>query len=620
MTSWLIAAVLGAVAAAIQYLPLRAPSVPVRTALAFLRGIALALVVALLLNAPLGPPRQVLPSVFVDASLSMTRENAPLWPEAWDSARAVRAESILVFGDTVRRGDPPSRAGSAPTDPSSRVRPVVERTMVTGRPVVLITDGEIQDSSALDGLTSGSRVVVLARAPHRDAAVVTMDAPRAAVDGDSLGIRLTLAAGAEGAAAGFVSLQLDQRPLGRWPLDTMSAWGERQLDVRARVSGVQGPGILRAIVSSPGDAEPRNDTLAAVIEISRAASAVFVSTSPDQDARFAIAVLRGTLALPTRGFLRVAPGNWRHEGTLAPVTELEVRQAVKDAPVAIIHGDTSIFGSPQTTSVGPLALLVPPDVDDGEWYPSAAPVSPLSGALAAIPLDSLPPISVGQPASGDWIALEARRGREALRRPVVVGRDSPRRIVTVTASGFWRWRFRGGASADAYAALWGGIFDWLAAERADRRGAVPDESSVRAGQAIRWRRGSSSDSVVHVVLQRSGGGGGGGTGAVGPVPGGRAVAPQDTLILRFATGVAIQETPPRPAGTYDVIVPGGRTTLVVNAAAELLPSRPRLRSGSVGRRIGTDDARRARNAGWLYALAIGLLCAEWIARRRAGLR
>jgi hypothetical protein len=556
------------------------------------------LAIALLLDAPLGRPRPALPWVFVDASMSMTRENAPLWSVAWDSARAIRSESVWVFGDTVRRGG----RNSLPTDAATRVRPVVERTMVAGRPVVLITDGEVQDSNALDGLPSGSRVIVLARAPHRDAAIVTMDAPRAAVDGDSLSVRVTLGAGAEGAAAGTVSLNLDQQTLGRWPLEAMSPSGERQYDLRVRVGGVQGPGILRAIVASAGDAEPRNDTLAATIEISRAASAVFVSTSPDQDARFAIAVLRGTLALPTRGYLRVAPGNWRREGTLAPATELEVRQAVKDAPVAIIHGDTSIFGPPQSTSFGPLALLVPPDVDDGEWYPSATPVSPLSGALAAVPLESLPPISAGQPARGDWVGLEARRGRESVRRPVVVGRDSPRRTITVTGSGFWRWRFRGGASADAYAALWGGIFDWLAAERADRRGAVPDESSVRAGQMIRWRRGSSADSVVRVVLQR------------------RRAATSDTLVLRFASGTAIQESPPLPQGAYDVIVPGGRTMLAVNASRELLPGRPVLHSGDVGRRARADDARRARGVGALYALVILLLCAEWFARRRAGLR
>lgn len=602
MSAWLLSAAIGVLAAAIQYLRLRAPSAPRRAGLGVLRALAVTLVLALLLDAPLGRSRPTLPWVFVDASLSMARGNAPLWRAAWDSAQGVRAESVWVFGDSVR----PGNRSSPPDDASTRLQSVVERTTAAGRPIVLITDGEVRDSSALDALSGGSRVVVLPRPANRDAAVVTMDAPRAAVDGDSLSIRVTIAAGGEGAAAGSITLLLDRQTLGRWPLEPMSAWGERQYDFRARASGAPGgggPRILRAIAVSTGDAERRNDTLAATIEISRAASAVFVSTSPDQDARFAIAVLRGTLALPTRGFLRVAPGRWRHEGTLTPVTEAEVRQAVRDAPVAILHGDTAIFGAPQTASFGPLALLVPAEGgDDGEWYVSAVPVSPLSGALAAIPLESLPPIVAGLPATGEWTALEARPGREATRRPVVVGRDSPRRTVTVSGSGFWRWRFRGGASADAYAALWGGIFDWLAAERADRRGAVPDENTLRAGQSIRWRRGSFSDSTVRVQLQRQG------------TPG------IDTLTLRFASGVATQETPALPQGIYDVTVPGGRTTLVVNASAELLPSRPRLQSGEVGRRSRSDDAPRARRVGLLYALAILLLCAEWIARRRAGLR
>jgi hypothetical protein len=479
---------------------------------------------------------------------------------------------------------------------------VVERAMATGRPVILVTDGELQDSSALDALVSGSRVVVLPRAPQRDVAVVSLDAPRAAVQGDSLALRVTLAAAALGAANGLLTVQLDDQVLGRWPFDSISSWGERQLDIRVHAAGGQGAAVLKVAVSSAGDVESGNDTLGVAVELSRAASAVFVSTSPDQDARFAIAVLRGALALPTRGYLRVAPGRWRHEGNLTPVTELEVRQAVKDAPVAIIHGDTAIFGPPQQATAGPLALIVPPDVDDGEWYVTGTPVSPLSAALAALPFDSLPPIASGLPAAGDWVALEARRGREETRRALVTGRDAPRRVAVITGAGFWRWRFRGGAGADAYAALWGGIFDWLAAERADKRGAVPDERLVRAGDQIRWRRGSSADSIVSTVLRR------------------RGARSADTLVLRFAPGVAALETPGLNAGTYDVTVPNGRATLVVNAPAELLPAQPRLESGGVGRRSTVDAGGGVRSAGWFYALVIALLCLEWFGRRRAGLR
>lgn len=600
MTDWFIAAAVGVIAAALLYGRQRGagPSSAWRVALGVARAAALTLVVALLLDAPLGRARPVPPAVFVDASLSMTRENGQLARAAWDSASAIGADSVWFFGDSIR----PAGERSAPTDRSTTVRPVVERTMTRGRPAVLITDGEVQDSSALDALVSGSRIVVLAREPKRDGAVVSMESPRAAVQGDSLYLRVAIAAGAQGAAAGSLALVLGAEQLGRWPVQAMSPWAERQVELRVRAEGgSDGPQTLQAVLTTPDDAEPRNDTLVVTIELSRAASAVVVSTSPDQDVRFAIAVLRGALALPTRGFLRVAPGMWRHEGSLTPATEAEVRAALRDAPIAIIHGDTMIFGPPRAATLGPLALMVPTE-DEGEWYPVATPVSPLSAALAAIPLDSLAPVAAGAPVSGDWVALEARRGREALRRPLVVGSDAPRRVVTVTGSGFWRWRFRGGASADAFAAMWGGIFDWLAAERADRRGAVPEATFVRSGETIRWRRGSAADSVVQAVIQP------------------RAVHRPDTLTLHFGPGTAVQEGASLPPGIYEVLVPGGRALLAVNASAELLPSRPLLQSGRIGTRRHVDEARRARNRSVLYVLIVLLLCGEWIARRRLGLR
>lgn len=599
MSAWLIAILIGALAAALQYARLRAPSGARRALLASLRGLALAIAIALVLDAPLGRPSAVQPLVFVDASLSMTREGSNLLAVARDSARAAGVDTVFFFGDSVRA----AREVATAADAATRLRPVAERTMATGRAAVVITDGELQDSSALDAFPSGSRLVVLPRVQQRDAAIATLDVPRAAVDGDSIVARVSVSAGALGANAGTLRLVVGDQEIARQAVQAMSAWSERQSELRARLTGAgQGVALLRAIVSTPDDGEPRNDTLSAAIEISRAASAVFVSTSPDQDARFSVAVLRGALALPTRGFYRVAPGSWRVEGTLAPIAESEVRSAFREAPVAILHGDTAIFGPPQAATNGPLALLVQPETDEGEWYPSGAPSSPLSGVLAAVPFDSLPPVTAGAPATGDWVGLEARRGREMMRRPVVVGRDAPRRVVTVTASGFWRWRFRAGASADAYSALLGGIFDWLAAERADRRGAVPDEGIVRSGQPIRWRRGSSTDSLVRVGIRR------------------RGDARADSLLLRFAPGTTVQESAALPAGVYDVTVPGGQALLAVNASAELLPERATLASAAVGRRSNLADARGARGNGWLYALVIALLCGEWVLRRRMGLR
>lgn len=397
MSAWVIAFVAGALVAAVQYGRARAPSPWRRAGLGALRLLGVGGTVALLLNAPIGGGRTGPPLVFLDASHSMARGDTALWRHAWDSAAALGSDSLWAFGDTVE----PVRRATPPAANGSRVRPAVERAMASGRPAVVITDGELQDSSALDGLVDGSRIVVIPRRPHRDLAAVSLEAPRAAVQGDSVALRITIAAGSEGAAAGSLVLLLNDEVLGRWPVDAMSPWSERQVDLHVLAGAGQGPALLRAVVSSAGDEEPRNDTLAVALEISRAASAVFASTSPDQDARFAIAVLRGALALPTRGYLRIAPGRWRHEGSLSAATELEVRQAMREAPVAIIHGDTAIFGPPLSVTAGPLALIAPPEVEDGEWYVSATPPSPLSGALAAVPLESLPPIAVGAPARGD---------------------------------------------------------------------------------------------------------------------------------------------------------------------------------------------------------------------------
>src|SRR4029077_14018261 len=167
---------------------------------------------------------------------------------------------------------------------------------------------------------------------------------------------------------------------------------------------------------------------------------------------------------------------------------------------------------------------------EGEWYPSSAPPSPLAPALSGFVWDSLPPVAVATTApKGTWIRMEARRGRSDERRPIVVGTDEPRRVAIIAASGLWRWLFRGGVASDAFTALWGSIFDWLAAERADRRAAVPEERVIRAGDPIRWRRGSPSDSVVTVAMRQ------------------RGAARVDSLTLRFAPGVNVVESRSLPA-------------------------------------------------------------------------
>ena len=605
MLSWLAAAAAGLLAGFLQYgarRGARSGGAGARlAALALLRAGAVALLVALLLDAPLGGRRAPAPFAALDASASWRRGgDTSAYADAVAQLRAVRADSLFLTGDSARPAAPPPR----PEDRASRVRPVVERALAAGRPLVLFTDGAVDDPESLAELPAGSRVQVVPPAPRPDVAVVGVEAPRAAVRGDTIEVRVSLAAGARGAGAGAVALTLAGRPLASVALDALPAWAERTVATRVPVVVPDGATLLGVALSSAGDAESRNDSLATTIEVAPAAGAVLVSTSPDLDSRFATAVLRGALALPTRAYLRVAPGVWRVEGTLAPVAESEVRAAARGAPLLVLHGDTAVFGAPRQLSArGALALVAPPRASDGDFYATGAPPSPLAPALAGLPWDSLPPLDVSAAAPrGEWEGLETRRGRRLERRVAIAGSERPRRVVVVAASGFWRWQFRGGATADAFAALWGSVFDWLSAERSDVRAALPAEGVVRAGEAVRWRRGSAGDSVVLARLTRRGGGG------------------VDSMMLDFRGGLSLAEGPPLDAGVYDVQVAGGTAVLVVNASREWLPRRPAVRSGAAGGSAPSGFGHGARSAPWLYGVLLAALCVEWVLRRRAGMR
>src|SRR5512146_402709 len=498
MSLWLLAIAAGVLLALVQYGVRVLGAGGASLAAALLRVCAVTLIVALLLDAPAGCAEPVATWAALDASLSMSRGDSAIWRAARDSVDRAHAESVFVFGDSVR----PERAASAPRDESSQLRPAVARALGAGHPLVVVTDGELDDPDAARGLPAGSRVIVLRRKSQRDLAVASIDAPRAVVSGDTVQVNVTVAAGGAGSLGGSLDLAIGDKSLARAAVESLPPYGERAVAIKTRIDAAAGPALLRAVVSSPQDAEPKNDTLIVAVDVSRAASAVFVSTSPDFDSRYALAVLRGALGIPTRGFLRIAPGEWRVEGAFTPVPESDVRQAIREAPVVILHGDTAAFGPPRSIAPGPLALIVTSGTE-GEWYPSSAPTSPLAPALSGLVWDSLPPVGVaGTAPTGSWIGVEARRGRGEERKPIVVGTDAPRRVAVVAASGMWRWQFRGGVASDAFTAFWGSIFDWLAAERADRRAAVADERVVRAGDPIRWRRGSAQDSVVTLELRQ----------------------------------------------------------------------------------------------------------------------
>ena len=595
----ILALAIGLVIAALQYG--RAALTRRAAPLALLRALAGFIVASLLLDVPVGRARQPSADVALDASMSWQRAAAgcAAWRAALDSASRLGGGHWWRFGDSLRVDD----GSGPPQDRASALRVVADRAAGTGRPVVVITDGELDDPESVAALPRGSRAIVAPCAPARDVAVSRLDAPRTVLAGDSLEARLTLVAGGAGSAAGRVELRLDDAVIAAQDVPALAAFAELPVQLRGVATGAPHAALLHAIVRAPGDAEPRNDTLTVTVDVSRSAAAVFVSTAPDFDAREAVAALRGVTSLPTRAYYRVAPGAWRTDGTLASVTESEVAAALRDAPLAVIHGDTTLFGAPRALTRGSLLLFAPPATDEGEWYASAAPPSPLAPALASLPFDSLPPLNVAPTLPrGSWQGLTVRRGGAQATRTALVGIDAPRRIAVLGAQGFWRWRFRGGVRAEAYDAFFGSLYDWLVEGRSDRRLAVPAMQPIRSGDAVRWRRGGA-DSVVQLTITRRS--------ATGRVY---------SVLLHFADTATVAESPALAPGLYDVRMPGGQALLAVNESRELVPRRATVKSGAVGGSGVAGEAPSARDLTWLFLLAVLLLCAEWWLRRRAGLR
>jgi hypothetical protein len=600
MISWFLAVLAGALAAAVQYG--RGALAPRTRPLALLRAVSAGLVVALLLGAPAGRATILVPDVALDASESWLRaSDSTAWRGALDSASRLARGNSMRFGDSLRA----DASRNPPTDHASRLRGVVDGATGSGRPAIVITDGELDEPELVSSLPRGSRLIVIPRTEGADLAVVSLDAPRALLAGDTVSAHVTIAAGAGGSGAAHLELRLDDALLDTAAIPALAPFSERVVALRGIAAGAERGALLRVIARAPGDREARNDTLSLGVDVTRAPAAVFVSTAPDFDAREAVAALRGVTSLPTRAFYRVAPGMWRTDAALAHVDEKTVREAVRGAPMVVLHGDTSIFGAPRAISRGALLLFAPPTTDEGEWFPSAAPVSPLSPSLGGVAFDSLSPLNVSPNLPrAEWQGLVTHRGGSAEdRRVALVGWETPRRVAILGASGLWRWRFRGGVRAEAYSALLGSLYDWLAAGRVDRRAVVPDGEALRAGMPVRWRRGAPADSVARVVLTRRG-----------------APAHVDSLTVRFAEGATIAESVPLAAGVYDAVTAGGSAVIAVNASRELIPRRVTVKSGAVGGEASLGEAPALRDQSWIYVLVILLLCAEWLLRRRVGLR
>jgi hypothetical protein len=371
------------------------------------------------------------------------------------------------------------------------------------------------------------------------------------------------------------------------------------------VSLAPGEHLLQVRLAGSPDHDPRTDLRLHHLVVAGTPGVVLVASPADWDARFLFRTLADVSALPVRGFVELG-SEWRAMGTLLPVSDDAVRRAIRGADLLVLKGRAVARAA---DARGRALWLWPSGAgsapERGDWYLTSASLTPLSPALAGVPLDSFPPtvmLTPVQPPQGGWVGLMAQVGRRGAPRPAMTGVDSGRRrTVTAAVDGLWRWAFRGGSSEQGYRALVASTVNWLLASPDSARGiAAPVRPVVQDGRPVGFSWvGPGAARPVGITWSR----------------GEEVIADS----LRFDGGGRATAWLPQGEWRYRLDDGAGGLVGVEPYSDEYLPRAPTLVSRA-GSTTPATERRALRDWWWLFLLAVAALAAEWTWRRKHGLR
>ena len=627
--------------------------IPGRGLLGTIRALILMLVLLLLWDPRLpGGPRIGTSEgswVLLDASSSMSAgasEGGPNWTVALERAGelAEAGAQVLVFGETPQIVPFDSLDTLRPVASASRLAPALARAAEAGaRHVTVLSDLRLDDPVEADvnsGRSPFGVQIERSGGPVRNAGVARFELPSRAESGQSLSVGIALFS--EGTDPG----------------DTIrvEVWEGERLVASAGVLPAE-PGLLatatirlpaprdigwlryRLLVSLPGDGFEADDAKIAYTEVDpEEGGLVLLSLQPDWEPRFLLPVLSQVTGLAASGFLGMSGGRYLRLASGAqvgpPVDEDEVREALSGADFVVIHGLGAEAPDWVRATLGeaPRSIVFPSDppgalasgVDarsrlDGEWYATPdLPPSALVASLSRADLTGLPPLTdiLARQTRGTAptpIPLQ-RQGIGPAEAALVLNENRGRRRVVVLASGFWRWAFREGPDREAYRRLWAGVAGWLltSAPQDGTRDVRPAKRVWSSHESMQWRAPGSIGEDVGITLTL-----------------GDSVV-LDTTVAVDGAGQAW--TRPLPVAEYsyritlpgeDGVIGGGRIESEGHSLELLrrpvdIPTRASDEDNGRPTRRGLGPPLRSHPAPYLLILV--LLSAEWISRRRGGLR
>jgi hypothetical protein len=545
------------------------------------------------------------PLVLLDASLSLGAAGGD-WREARDSA--LRWGEVRSFGDERLSPD------TTPSRGRSLLAPALLAASASDRPVIVVSDGEIEDRRDIPAdILARTGVRLFPRDRRPDLAITRVSGPSRVTAGDSIPLDVLVESAGDSRDSIAVQVLAEGK---RLALRTVRLKGNAAGRVRLVMPSAaltSGDHLLRVSLVRSGDAEPRTDARLHLVTVAPTPGVVFLAGPGDWDSRFLYRTLREVGQLPVRGYVRLEGDRWRSMTDLRPVPADQVRRAARRADLLILKGGVTglaegslargIWSWPSGESG---AAPVP-----GDWYLSAPNASPLAGAFLGQPVDSFPPAIQLEPMDTgprDWVALYAQLGRRGPARAAVFGRQEGRvRRVIVAADGLWRWPFRGGASEQSYRSWVAASTSWLLGGTDSSSGlARPVQPVVSAGRPVIFEwvgSGSAVPQAVSWVRARD-----------------SALSQANRVDTLHFDGEG-RATAWLSVGTYRYrLGSGGAGTVAVEEySGELLP-RPLALTPHEARPPRSITRTSARDWLWLFGVCILALSGEWFARRRLGLR
>lgn len=574
--------------------------------------------------------------VVLDASASMTAvapDGVPLWDSAVARARQLAGGGarLLSAGASVAAIDPDSLAAVSPTAVRSVLGEAVEVAAEAGAgEVTLITDRRVSDPVAITRIARQLGVGVSVdrlRPPAANLGLARLVVPPTAESGGEIRGRVDVqGTSREDSVTVTVSVDGSVRHALRLAAPEQGGFSTAEFAL-----GVLAAGSHRVTARlGAEDAFSLDDERTAVVEVDPEETGVLlVSLAPDWEPRFLLNVLDQVTGLPVRGYLRAGPGRFQPmvaTGVAETVGQETLERLLRRAEMVVAMGvdGASLEFLERATARTRGMIVFPADGGgaalagvaagaplSGEWYLHEAPPSPIAGETGR--LVDLPPLSAVLPLvdDGGGEALSVRLGGAGEPEAALVLRDEGRRrVAAVLARGFWRWAFRDGEPREHYRRLWAAVGGWILSEEpiAGGPGVRPAVPVAGPGTPVRWRgRGYEGEEISLTVTDSAG-------------------APALDTFTVVPPG-ALFTTPPLPPGRYRYTVAASDTaegTFDVEPFTEemlrraLDPAELTVPAGE--RATSARSGRPLRTWPWPYLLVLGLLCTEWIGRRRAGLR